>query len=70
MYPSQCDEIMLVLNIKEFLFGERFARVRSPSLLGEDHVSHVKLVTRLARREIERETDIEGEREREGERQI
>ena len=48
MYPAECDEVVLILNIKELLFRECLARVRPSSLLGQDHMSHVELVLRLA----------------------
>ena len=41
MYPAECDEVVLILHIEEFFFGERLTGVRASSLLGEDHVSDV-----------------------------
>ena len=41
MYPTERDEVVLILHIEEFFFGERLTRVRASSLLGEDHVSDV-----------------------------
>ena len=57
MYPSQSDEVVLVLDIEKFLFGGGFARVRTSLLLGQDHVSDVELVARLAGQHTHRERE-------------
>ena len=61
MYPSQSDEVVLVLDIEKFLFGGGFARVRTSLLLGQDHVSDMELVARLAGQHTQRARERERE---------
>lgn len=46
MYPAQCNQLHLVLDIKDLLFVHRVAAVRSALLLRDDNVCDVQLVLR------------------------
>ena len=65
MYPSESDEIVLVLNIKELLFVECLTGIRTTSLLGNYNMCEVELVPGLG---VGRQRGREGERGR-GERE-
>lgn len=47
MYPAQSDEVILVLDIEEFLLVESLTRIGFPLLLRNNDVGNPQLVLRL-----------------------
>lgn len=47
MYPSECDEVVLILYIEQFFLIEGLAGVSLALLLGDDDVRDVQDILRL-----------------------
>ena len=64
MYPSQSDDIIIVLSIKHFLFAVHLTGIRVPFLLGNNDMCDPKLILGLKRNETGNESRKGGIRRR------